>query len=162
MGTLNIDADNTGMNDVRNVGMQLKTVTGTFDFDSSYPTGGEDFDLSSYFPKDVIGAIIFPQDGYIFEYDKANKKVKAYHPAVAHSHTALTVNGSETASDVTNFVSITEGDSTAQSGITVGNAGGGSDVDINTNQVSASPASEVPDTTDLSAVTGVSFVAFGY
>lgn len=79
MTTLNIDADNYGMNDVRAVGMQLKVLTGTFDFDSSYPTGGEDFDLSSYFSKGVVGVIPFPQDGYVFEYDNENEKIKAYY-----------------------------------------------------------------------------------
>jgi len=79
MGTMNVTPDNSGMNLVRNVGMQLKTLVGTFDFDSSYPTNGESFDASNYFPKGVIGIMFFPQDGYVFEYDEDNKKVKAYY-----------------------------------------------------------------------------------
>lgn len=79
MATLNIDADNAGMNDVRAVGMQLKVLTGTFDFDSSYPTDGEDFDVSSYFPKGVIAVIVPSKDGYVFEYDKDDEKIKAYY-----------------------------------------------------------------------------------
>lgn len=81
MASLNFDADNAGMNDVRAVGMQLKVLTGTFDFDSSYPTGGEDFDVSAYFPKGVVAVLPMPKDGYTFEYDKDNKKIIAYSAA---------------------------------------------------------------------------------
>jgi hypothetical protein len=79
MAVLNIDADNTGMNDVRNVGYQAKILTGTFDFDSSYPTGGEDFDVSNYFSKGVRKVLFSPKSGYVFEYDKDNKKIKAFY-----------------------------------------------------------------------------------
>ena len=57
--------------------------------------------------------------------------------ALAHSHLAFTVEGDETAGDITAFVSITEGDGTAQSGVTVGHAGGGAEVPINTDETAA-------------------------
>ena len=78
MAEINIAPDNTGMNLVRNVGMQLRTLLGSVSFDNSYPTGGIDFDMSNYFPKGVLGVIVSPQDGYVFEYDKTAKKIKAY------------------------------------------------------------------------------------
>ena len=53
-----------------------------------------------------------------------------------HTHTAFTVMGTETATDSTTFVSITEGDGTAQTGILVSHAGGGSDEAIVTAGVS--------------------------
>lgn len=81
MGTMSITPDNRGMNIVRNVGAQLRTLVGTFDFDSEYANGGESFDPSAYFNKDVIGVMFFPQDGYVFEYDEDNEKIKAYQPA---------------------------------------------------------------------------------
>lgn len=109
---IKIDADNFGMNDVRVVGMQLKLLTGTYDFSNSYPTGGEAFDLSNYFPKGVIAVDIFPKGGYVFEYDKVNKKVIAYH-----------------------------GDYGA---------------------VADGPLVEVPNGTNLSAITEVSFIAYGF
>ena len=103
MGTLNIDADNYGMNDVKNMGFGMNLVTGSFDFDSSYPSGGEDFDLSNYFHKDIVQVQFEAKNGYVFEYDKANDKVIAY-----------------------------------------------------------TAGSEVADTTDLSSLTDVKFIAIGY
>jgi len=79
MGTLNITPDNAGMNDVRAVGMQLKILTGTFDFDTSYPTGGESFDVSNFFPKGVVAVIPSPKSGYVFEYDSDDEKLLAYY-----------------------------------------------------------------------------------
>jgi hypothetical protein len=109
---IKIDADSFGMNDVRAVGMQLKMLTGTYDFSNSYPTGGEVFDLSNYFSKGVIAVDIFSKGGYVFEYDKANKKVIAYH---------------------CNYDAVADG-----------------------------PLVEVANGTNLSAVTGVSFIAYGF
>ena len=75
---IKIDADNPGKAPVRNIGFPLTFLTGTIDFDSSYPTGGEDFDVSDYFSKPVINVLVFPKGGYTFEYDKDNKKVKVF------------------------------------------------------------------------------------
>jgi len=61
-----------------------------------------------------------------------------------HDHVALTVNGSETAADSTTFVTITEGDGTAQAGIKVSHAGGGADVDIDTDEVIAAMGANAP------------------
>jgi len=77
MATLNIDADSYGFHEVRNIGYQLKLLSGNFDFDDSYPTGGEDFDLSNYFPKGVRQINFTPINGKIFEYDKYQKKIIA-------------------------------------------------------------------------------------
>ena len=79
MPTISFDADNAGMNDVRAVGMQLKILTGTFDFDDSYPTGGESFDVSNFFPKGVVAVIPSPKSGYVFEYDSDDEKLLAYY-----------------------------------------------------------------------------------
>ena len=79
MPTINITPDNAGMNDVRAVGMQLKILTGTFDFDDSYPTGGESFDVSNFFPKGVVAVIPSPKSGYVFEYDSDDEKLLAYY-----------------------------------------------------------------------------------
>lgn len=70
------------------------------------------------------------ENGYIWWYDYATAKMKVFNPtkaAAAHAHTALTVKGSLTAADKTAFVSIVEGDGTAQTGICVAHAGGGLD-----------------------------------
>jgi len=165
----------------RNVGI----ITGKISFDSSYPTGGESLDLTDRL-KTVLAVFFENKGGYFFEYDYTNEKVKAYTPSVqhnhdftgsalsAHSHKAFTVNATEAAGDVTAFVSITEGDGTAQSSVKIGHPGGaGSDIDIDTESVSAgtpsgtisnasaSAGAEVGNGTDLSSVTNVRFVAYG-
>jgi len=62
----------------------------------------------------------------------------------AHNHIALTVNASEAPADKTAFVNVIEGDGTAQADVWVGNAGSGSDIDINTDEVIAAAAANVP------------------
>jgi len=61
--------------------IQMKDVCmamGQIDFDNSYPTGGESLDLSTDVPS--LWMVFFePKAGYIFEYDYANKKVKAFY-----------------------------------------------------------------------------------
>lgn len=57
-------------------GGQLKILTGSVAFDSSYPTGGEAMDISAMF--NSLKIVLFESKaGYVFEYDYANKKVKA-------------------------------------------------------------------------------------
>jgi len=53
-----------------------KIETGSFAFDSSYPIGGETAEFS-FTPNTVS---IPSQEGYVFEYDYTNEKVKAYVP----------------------------------------------------------------------------------
>lgn len=53
----------------------------------------------------------------------------------AMQHKAFTVDASETAGDQTAFVPIIEGDGTAQAGVFIGNAGGGTDIDIMTDSL---------------------------
>lgn len=57
-------------------GGQLKILTGSIAFDSSYPTGGEAMDISDMFT-DLKAVFFESKRGYVFEYDYDNKKVKA-------------------------------------------------------------------------------------
>ena len=51
-------------------------------FDSSYPTGGESLDWATLFGLiDLDTCMISPASGYAFEYDYANKKVRAFKQA---------------------------------------------------------------------------------
>lgn len=59
----------------------LRIVVGNLDFDSSYPSGGEAFDVSNYIPGEIKEVIIPSRGGYNFEYDKDNKKVLVKTPA---------------------------------------------------------------------------------
>lgn len=56
----------------------LKFVTGTIAFDSSYPTNGESITTIADKFATVYGVLVSPASGYTFEYDIANKKVKAF------------------------------------------------------------------------------------
>lgn len=63
------------------VGRYTKYTTGTITFDSSYPTGGEALLPTNVGLSSKVEFIsVSPADGYVFEYDYANNKVKAYWP----------------------------------------------------------------------------------
>lgn len=64
---------------VDSCGLSMRFVRGTIAFDSSYPTNGEAWDLSKIFPTEVQAVFIENKSGYIFEYDKTNKKLKAFY-----------------------------------------------------------------------------------
>ncbi|WP_457556326.1 hypothetical protein [Candidatus Pyrohabitans sp.] len=90
----------------------MKVVIAEIAFDTSYPAGGEPLTASDLGLTKIDHISIEPKSGYIFEYDYANSKVKAYYADYAAA--------------------------------------------------SAGPLIEVPDLTDLSAVTGVRVMAYGY
>lgn len=71
----------------KRISRRMKCMTGNVAFDSSYPTGGELANdsangLTRYF-KSVKKVDIEPANGYIFKYDLANHKIKAYVPVSA-------------------------------------------------------------------------------
>lgn len=130
-----------------------RIITGSIAFDSSYPTGGESMDLTGKFA--TLELVLFESNsGYLFQYDYTNKKVKVFTPTNQHLHT-ITVAGGEAgtvfvgiASDA-NDAALSKTEATARTGITgVQNA-------------SAAAGAEVANTTDLSALTDVRFVAYG-
>ena len=150
------------------VGLHLRMLTGTFDLDNSYPTGGYDLSALSNRFKTLHRLTTDQAGGYLFQFDKANNKLKVFYPTksvAAHSHTAMTVNATEAAADSTTFVSVTGGDGTAHSDVGVSNAGGAANnIDILTSSdgaISAGAGVEVANGVDLSGVVGVSFVAIG-
>ena len=49
---------------------------GTIDFGASYPTGGESLTPANLNLQDINHIDISSKNGYLFEYDYANKKVK--------------------------------------------------------------------------------------
>ena len=50
----------------------------TFTFSSSYTTGGEAFDPKGLADHPTPAVLPFPRSGYVFEYDPAAKKLKAF------------------------------------------------------------------------------------
>lgn len=61
-----------------NMGSRAMTH-GTIDFDSSYPTNGEVLLANTLKMASVDMIIVTSKNGYVFEYDYANEKVKAYY-----------------------------------------------------------------------------------
>lgn len=104
---------------------------------TSYTANGETIDASGLdLPGDPLYVSATPTEKNLnARWDKTNKKLLLFYPTKGHSHVAFTVEGDETADDQTAFVSITEGDGTAQTGVKVAHAGGGSEIPINTDSV---------------------------
>lgn len=133
--------------------------TSTFDvaFDSSYPTGGESLSLGTLGLSEVDIVLISQKSGYVLEYDYTNNKVLAYRSAAfTHAH-SLIFKANAAANAVTmaanSLHNATAGDLTV--------VGGGADGGIASYTGAAATLTEVADTTDLSALTGVRFMAIG-
>lgn len=119
-------------------------------------TTGEDMSASALeIPADPIHLQATPDSKNIQgRWDKSNNRLKMFYPTGAHSHKAFTVNASESGSDKTTFVSITEGDGTDQSNIAVSDSGSeSSDIDITTDSVGGDstdgPGAELSDSDDI-------------
>lgn len=65
----------------------VRQVIGTIDFDSSYPTGGEAFDMSVIGAESLYAMVVLPKAGYVFEWDGnvTAPKIKAYRQTAATS-----------------------------------------------------------------------------
>lgn len=55
-----------------------EAVVKSFDFDSSYPTGGESLTASDLGLGSVVFVLAEPKAGYVFAYDYTNQKLLAY------------------------------------------------------------------------------------
>ncbi len=72
-----------GLKGLQNGSMPIKIVSGTFDFDASYPTGGEDISgIWDLFPKGVVDGVLFDMPNVAaartVKVDTVNKKLLAY------------------------------------------------------------------------------------
>jgi len=136
------------------VGMRggLGLLSGTIAFDSAYPTGGEELDLTDYF--DDLYLVLFEnKSGLIFEYDYDNKKVLAYYPKAATTST-VTIAGTGGTADADNTLIKT-------GATTIAVAGTGTACTAPISGQGAAAADEVGNGADLSAITGVRFLAIG-
>ena len=83
------------------------TVALKITFDSSYPTGGEPLDLTTYVENiETVGIEV--SGGYVFQYDRTNKKVLAYE-AGADGAALDEVTNATNLSTVVTYVSVTGG-----------------------------------------------------
>lgn len=108
------------------------------DFDNSYPTGGESLTPEMLGLARIQHINIEGKGGYLFEYDYTNEKIKALYPTSITSTTGTVNNALGYATGANAFITDTAG----HHGVEVG--------------------SEVGNTVDLSGVTGVKIMAFGY
>lgn len=118
-------------------------------------------DLTVTFPdlQEVLFAILDVNEGIVSKCISVSGNTatfRSYYTA-SHNHVAWTVMGAETAGDVTAFVSVTEGDGTAQAGVKVGNAGGGSDIDIDTDTEAAVKLAAAASQTDIADARAIGF-----
>ncbi len=181
MATLNLDRVQTR----QLYGLQL--VTGTISMSNSYTTGGEAINLPL---TDVKGMFIENRDGYSFQYDAINKKMKVFQhlrsytvsvdlPSIAAGATsdvAVTVTGITTNDNLVSLVTpgnlthglvIQEARITAANTITlrVSNLSAAAIDELAKNYtfvVQKNVAQEVPNGSNLSTLTGVSFLAYGW
>lgn len=116
-----------------------KRVTGTIDFDSSYPTGGESLTPAQLRMSVVKSFATETTGGLIFKYDKANKKILAYQPTGGGGTNPTTLQAPKVSSG----------------------ASSASAVDATTPTIVPGIAKECANTADLSGITGVPFVAVG-
>jgi hypothetical protein len=83
------------------------TVALKITFDASYPTGGEPLDLTAYVSNiETVGVEV--SGGYVFQYDRTNKKVLAYEAGADSAALDEVANAANLSSTVT-FVTVTGG-----------------------------------------------------
>lgn len=123
----------------------LRYARATIAFDSSYPTGGESLTPADLGMKTIDLIQIHSKSGLVFEYDYTNKKVLAYSQGV-------TV-GAAGAATMDDFP-VTAGVGASTISVSLTNSGGSA-----THNFGA--LKEVPNTNDLSTITGVRVFAIG-
>lgn len=124
-----------------------RIVTGTMDFDSSYPTGGEPLTASTIGLGTVDFIVIQTTSGLMFEYNYSGALVLAYLIGVRTGNTSVASAGVTTGA-------LLEDSADAETVARL--LGTAVNVTYNLGYLK-----EVPSTTNLSAITGVRFMAIG-
>ena len=143
-----------------NMNMVLALVS----FDSSYPTGGEALTPGNLGLASIEEIFINAKNGYIFEYDKANKKLKAFAPSGAASGVATipVTDVADTSGDKALFVrEEAAGPPVVPARLVAALTGDSANITITLTGTGAA-AGEVGNTTDLSALENVPILAIGY
>jgi len=83
------------------------TVALKITFDASYPTGGEALDLTAYV-NNIETAMVETSGGFVFGYDRTNKKLKAFE-AGADGDALDEVDNATNLSTVVTFITVTGG-----------------------------------------------------
>lgn len=123
----------------------LRYARVTIAFDSSYPTGGESLTAADLGLKTIDLLQVQSKSGLVFEYDYTNSKVLAYSQGVSV--------GAAGAATMDDFP-VTAGPGASTISVSLTNSGGSA-----THNFGA--MKEVPNTNDLSTITGVRVFAIG-
>jgi len=83
------------------------TVALKITFDASYPTSGEALDLTAYV-NNIETAMVETSGGFVFGYDRTNKKLKAFE-AGADGDALDEVDNATNLSTVVTFITVTGG-----------------------------------------------------
>lgn len=131
-------------------------------FDSSYPTGGEALTPETLGLRTIDFLVVENASGYTFEYDRTNEKLKAFAGGgqAAHTHDLLYIGGIT----ATEPVAIDGGDTlgkNAATNRTIAGADVATKGGVQPTTATIAAASEVANTTDLSALTAVRLLAIG-
>ena len=136
-----------------NIVGNIRQTIATIDFDSDYPTGGESLTARNLALGTVDNLQVFPKNGYMFEYDYINSKLKACHPRAAITNTL--------AVSTPVLAHASGGTAVTSSAATVPNHTAAACTITGAAGIAAGVGTEVPNTTDLSALTNVRIVAMG-
>lgn len=146
----------------------LFAVIADITMDNSYPTGGETITANQLGLSVMDFVLPAPAAGYLFEFDHANKKLKAFTPVkvqAAHTHvftgTAMTVTPTVLGGEPTTKLLQNDAGALKSTDITPVALGTPAGTNATGGAITAAAASEVADTTDLHTVT-VRVLAIGY
>ena len=178
------------------ISRNLSLLSGAISF-GVYLTGGEPILGITQMFKTCLRVVCESKKGYLFEFDKAAKKMKVYHPAPAHTpvgtvgaptftgnalavhtHTAFSSGGADVTLGAHQQVKDGAGtattlqvgvDTAGQGAVDVPTSGVSAGTPAGTNSaptftgtaISAQAGTEIPNGTDLSALTDVGFMAVG-
>ncbi len=150
----------------RSVFGNKKIVIADIDFDTSYPTGGEGLTAANLGLTGVDFLQVSGKNGYIFEYDYSNAKLLAYTPTIvgaAHTHDFRIIGGTAAAgTDTLNVKALVLGKEEAADKVVAGADEATKGGVVASGAIVAAAATEVADTTNLSAVTGVRVMCIGW
>ena len=144
----------------------MNGVTCFVAFDDSYPTGGESLTPGMLGMQQIVGVIAGNASGYMFEYDYANQKLKAFTPGAAGSCTvALPVTDVADGTSGKALVVIEEatGPPVVPAHLAAELTGDSANISVAlTGTLTATAGGEVGNATNLSALTNVPIFAIGY
>ena len=148
---------------VRKIARGFGILTGTLNFSGTYSTGGVSITGVTQYFKSCKSVMCDAHSGYIFEFDRANSKLKIRYPTKSQSS-----NLALSAHSVTDTLAIAAGSTAVTSTAANGDIISGSitvadhSFSGTKGQVDSGVGEELANGTDISGITGVPFEAKGW